>query len=489
MDSLPATGLLDYGLLLARIQFAFTVSFHIIFPAFTIGVSAFVATLLVRYQWTKREHLRVLARMWTKVFAVSFAMGVVSGIVLSYQFGTNWSRFSVVVGNVIGPLIGYEVLTAFFLEATFLGILLFGWNRVPAWLHTFAACAVAVGTSISMFWILSANSWMHTPAGFEMRNGVAYPLDWSDVIFNPSFPTRFAHMGIAAYLTVSLVVLAIGARYLQARMHEAEAKTMMRMGAGMLILLAPLQIFVGDLSGLVTAEHQPAKLAAMEAHWDGSEPADLILFAWPDAEAEKNHLQLGIPKLGSLIITHDLDGRFKGLKDFPRDERPPLLPVFWSFRVMVAVGLAMLAIGFTAGWLWWRGTLFTTRWFLRPVGYAWPLGFVGILAGWFTTEIGRQPWVAYGILRTADAASPVSAAAVAVSLALFFGVYSVVFGVGIWYVRRLVAKGPQPEVQKPPSAPHGLPNRPLSTADEAVRGSPIPGAGAPGQGGPVPGES
>jgi cytochrome d ubiquinol oxidase subunit I len=489
MDPAPASSLLDYGLLLARIQFAFTVSFHIIFPAFTIGVSAFVATLLLRWQWTGREHYRVLARMWTKVFAVSFAMGVVSGIVLSYQFGTNWSRFSVVVGNVIGPLIGYEVLTAFFLEATFLGILLFGWNRVPAWLHVFAACAVAVGTSISMFWILSANSWMHTPAGHEIRDGVAYPVEWFDIVFNPSFPTRFAHMGIAAYLTVSLVVLAIGARYLLARVHETEAKTMMRMGAGMLIALAPLQIFVGDLSGLVTAKHQPAKLAAMEAHWDGSKPADLILFAWPDAAAEKNHFEIGIPKAGSLIITHDPNGLFPGLKDFPRDQRPPIWPVFWAFRVMVAVGLALLAIGVVACWLWWRGKLFETRWFLKPVGYAWPLGFVGILAGWFTTEIGRQPWVAYGILRTADAASPVSAAAVAVSLLLFVGVYCVVFGVGIWYVRRLVAKGPQPEVQKAPHAPQGLPNRPLSTADEAVRDDPTPGAGAPGPRGPVPGES
>jgi cytochrome d ubiquinol oxidase subunit I len=496
MDSL-----VDYGLLLARIQFAFTVSFHIVFPAFTIGVSAFVATLLVLHQWTGREHYRVLARMWTKIFAVSFAMGVVSGIVLSYQFGTNWSRFSVVVGNVIGPLIGYEVLTAFFLEATFLGILLFGWNRVPPWLHTLAAIAVAVGTAISAFWILSANSWMHTPAGFELRDGIAFPLDWSQIIFNPSFPTRFAHMVIAAYLTVSLVVLAIGARYRLAGVHDAEAKTMMRMGAGMLLALAPLQVFVGDLSGLNTAEYQPAKVAAMEGHWDGSKPAPLVLFAWPDEAREENRFEVGIPNLGSLIITHDPQGLFPGLKDFPRDERPPVWPVFWSFRVMVAIGLAMVAIAVAAGWLWWRRRLFDTRWFLKPVGYAWPLGFVAILAGWFTTEIGRQPWVATGILRTADAVSPVSAAAVATSLVLFVCVYSVVFGIGIWYIRRLVAKGPQPEVQAPPRSPTGLPNRPLSAADEAVRDGRLPGADAPGpelgptaggrsgQGGPVPGEA
>jgi cytochrome d ubiquinol oxidase subunit I len=467
--------LLDWGVLLARLQFAFTVSFHIVFPAFTIGVSAFVATLLLLWRVTGRDHYRSLARMWTKVFAVSFAMGVVSGIVLSYQFGTNWSRFSVVVGNVIGPLIGYEVLTAFFLEATFLGILLFGWNRVPAWLHVTAACAVAIGTAISMFWILSANSWMQTPAGFRVEDGIAFPVDWFDVIFSPSFPARFAHMALAAYLTVSLVVLAIGARYLLAGVHDAEARTMMRMGAGMLLALAPVQILVGDWSGLVAAHHQPAKVAAIEAHWDGSRPGELLLFAWPDGAHERNRLELGVPRGASLLITHDPDGRFPGLKDFPPDRRPPVWPVFFAFRAMVGVGLAMLAIGLTAGVLWLRGRLFDSRWFLALVGRAWPLGFVGILAGWFTTEIGRQPWVAYGVLRTAEAASPVAPAAVATSLALFVCVYSVVFGVGIWYVRRLVAKGPRPEVQATPEAPQGLPNRPLSTADEAVRGGPVPG--------------
>jgi cytochrome d ubiquinol oxidase subunit I len=300
-----------------------------------------------------------------------------------------------------------------------------------------------------------------------MRDGIAYPLDWSEIIFNPSFPTRFAHMGIAAYLTVSLVVLAIGARYLQARVHEVEARTMMRMGAGMLLVLAPLQVLVGDLSGHVAAKHQPAKVAAIEAHWDGSKPADLLLFAWPDAAAERNRFEIGIPKGASLIITLDPDGLFPGLKDFPPVDRPPIGPVFWAFRMMVAVGLVMLAIGFVAGWLWWRGRLFTADWFLKPVGYAWPLGFVAILAGWFTTEIGRQPWVAHGILRTVEAVSPVSAAAVAVSLALFIGVYTVVFGVGVWYIRRLVAKGPQPAQPKPAHSAHALPNRPLSTAEDA----------------------
>ena len=281
--------------LLARLQFAFTITFHIIFPSFTIGLSAFIATLLVRWMWTGREHLHRLARFWTKIFAVSFAMGVVSGIVLSYQFGTNWSRFSVVVGNVVGPLIGYEVLTAFFLEATFLGVMLFGWKRVPPWLHVMSAIFVAIGTAISAFWILSANSWMQTPTGHEIRDGIAYPVDWFAVIFNPSFPYRFTHMLTAVYLTTSLVILAVGARYLLAGKHLDEAKTMMRMAVGMIALLAPLQLFIGDQHGLNTLKHQPIKIAAMEAHWDGSKPGDLVLFAWPDEKAERNRFEISIP--------------------------------------------------------------------------------------------------------------------------------------------------------------------------------------------------
>jgi Cytochrome bd terminal oxidase subunit I len=282
--------------LLARLQFAFTVTFHIIFPSFTIGLSAFIATLLVRWLVTGREHLHRLARFWTKIFAVSFGMGVVSGIVLSYQFGTNWSRFSVVVGNVIAPLIGYEVLTAFFLEATFLGVMLFGWKRVPPWLHVFAAVAVAVGTAMSAFWILSANSWMQTPTGHEVRDGIAYPVDWFAVIFNPSFFYRLPHMLTAAYLTTSLVVLAVGARYILAARHIDEGHTMMRMAIGMLAVLGPLQLFIGDQHGLNTLKYQPMKIAAIEAHWDGSKPGALVLFAWPDAKTETNLFEIAIPK-------------------------------------------------------------------------------------------------------------------------------------------------------------------------------------------------
>jgi len=450
---------------LARIQFAFTVSLHIIFPSFTIGLAAFIATLLVRWRMTGAEHLHRLARFWTKIFAVSFAMGVVSGIVLSYEFGTNWSGFSRVVGNVLGPLLGYEVLTAFFLEASFLGIMLFGWNRVSPNVHVLSAVLVAIGTSISAFWILAANSWMQTPAGHEIRDGIVYPVSWLDIVFNPSFPYRFAHMFTAAFLTTSLVVAAVGARYLLAGRYVEEARTMLRMGIGMVAILAPLQLFIGDMHGLNTAEHQPAKVAAMEAHWDGSKPGDLVLFAWPDDKAETNHLELSIPNAASLIIRHDSQGLFPGLKDFAPQDRPPVKPVFFAFRIMVGLGLLMIATGVLGAFLWWRGALFEARWFLAPLSISWPAGFIAILAGWWVTETGRQPWLATGILRTADAASPVSAGAVLTTLILFVVVYLVVFSMGIYYINRLIEKGPTGASVTPSE---GLPSRPLSAAETAA---------------------
>ncbi len=453
--------------LLARIQFAFTISFHIIFPAFTIGLSAYIATLEILWLRSGRQHYHLLARFWIKIFAVSFAMGVVSGIVLSYQFGTNWSRFSEVTGNTIGPLASYEVLTAFFLEASFLGILLFGENRVPPWLHVLSAILVAFGTALSAFWILAANSWMQTPAGFELRGGIAFPLAWSAIIFNPSFPYRFTHMMIAAYLTTSLVVLATGARYLLAQRFERQAATMLRMGMGMLMILAPLQLLVGDLHGLNTAEHQPAKIAAIEAHWDGSKPADLVLFAWPDAQAERNLAQIAIPNAGSLVIKHDAQALFPGLKDFKPADRPPVLPVFFMFRLMVGIGLILIALGLCGALLWWRGRLLQAAWFLKVLQHCWPLGFVALLAGWIVTETGRQPWAAYGILRTAEAISPVGTSTVALSLVLFLLVYLGVFSTGIFYIRKLMHGGPQTEEAAPP--PDGLPNRPISAAEPAVR--------------------
>ncbi|MEO8419838.1 MAG: cytochrome ubiquinol oxidase subunit I [Hyphomicrobium sp.] len=460
------------AVLLARIQFGFTITFHIIFPSFTIGLAAFIATLLVRWRLTGRDHLHRLARFWTKIFAVSFAMGVVSGIVLSYQFGTNWSNFSVVVGNVLGPLLGYEVLTAFFLEATFLGIMLFGWQRVPPNLHVLSAVLVAVGTSLSAFWILAANSWMQTPAGHEVINGIAYPVDWVAIIFNPSFPYRFAHMFTAAYLTTSLVVLAVGARYLLKGRYPEEAKTMMRMGLGMVAILAPLQVLIGDQHGLNTLKHQPAKIAAIESHWDGSEPGALVLFAIPNEKEERNSFEIAIPYGASLILTHKADGLFPGLKEFAPSDRPPVFPVFLSFRLMVGMGVLMLLIGFVGAWLWFRGRLFDTRWYLQYVQYAWPLGFIAILAGWYTTEIGRQPWIATGILRTADAASPVHAGAVLTTLILFFVVYGIVFSMGIYYINRLIEYGPKGTAA---AMPDGVPSRPLTAAEsaahDAIKGS------------------
>lgn len=456
-------------LLLSRLQFAFTVSFHIIFPAFTIGLSAFIATLLVMWRRTGQEHYHRLARFWTKIFAVSFAMGVVSGIPMSYQFGTNWSRFSEVTGNVLGPLIGYEVLTAFFLEATFLGVMLFGWKRVPPWVHVTSAILVAAGTALSGFWILAANSWMQTPAGHEVRDGIAYPADWLAIIFNPSFPYRFLHMMNAAYLTTSVVVLAVGARYLLAHMYDVEARTMMRMGVGMIALAAPAQLLIGDLHGLNTLEHQPVKVAAMEAHWGGEEgPVDFVVFAWPDEQAEANRWSIVIPKLGSLILTHTWEESVPGLKDFAPEERPPVPLVFFSFRLMLGIGLLLIALGIAGAILWWRGKLFTSPRFLRMASYAWPLGFIAILAGWITTESGRQPYLAQGLLLTRDAVSPVATGAVATSLVAFVLIYSVVFSIGIYYINRLINRGPAGAAVEAPPGPEGLPSRPLSTAQEPM---------------------
>src|SRR5712691_1878736 len=378
--------------LLARLQFTFTISFHIIFPTFTIGLSAYIATLEVMWLWSGRGHYHRLARFWTKIFAVSFAMGVVSGLVLSYEFGTNWSRFSTIAGNIVGPLMGYEVLVAFFLGSTFLGVMLFGWNRFPPGLHVFACIAVATGTLISAFWIISANSWMHTPAGFALQNGVAVPVDWLQIVFNPSFPYRLAHMATAAYLTTSFVVLALGARYLLAGKYLDEARTMLRMGIGFAAIVAPLQLFIGDQHGLNTLKYQPVKIAAMEAHWDGSKPGGLVLFAWPDEKTETNRFEIAIPKAGSLILKHDPDGLFPGLKSVPAADRPPLLPPFFAFRVMVGIGLLIVAAGLVGLWLWWRQQLFDARWYLWPASHAWWLGFVAVIAGWIVTETGRQPW-------------------------------------------------------------------------------------------------
>ncbi|MGF7163465.1 cytochrome d ubiquinol oxidase subunit I [Rhodoligotrophos appendicifer] len=454
--------------ILARIQFAFTITFHIIFPSFTIGLAAWIATLEGMWLATSRDHYHQLARFWTKVFAVSFAMGVVSGIVLSYQFGTNWSRFSEVVGNVIGPLIGYEVLTAFFLEATFLGLMLFGWNKVPPWLHFVACVAVAVGTTMSAFWILSANSWMQFPAGHEIRDGIAVPVDWMKIIFNPTFPTRLGHMVVAAYITTAFVIFAVGARWLLAGKAVEKARIMIHMSLGLLLILVPVQAFLGDASGLNTLEHQPVKVAAMEGHWPAEEagPIPWVLFAWPNEKEERNDFQIAIPYAGSLILTHSLDGTIKGLKAFPPEDRPPVVIPFFAFRVMIGMwGIMMLTV-LVGAFLWWRGKLFVPGKYLRFVAQTWPIGFIAVLSGWFTTEVGRQPWVATGILRTVDAISPVTAGAVLTTLILFVLVYGVVFSAGIYYINRLLDIGPDVSAHEDDDA-SAL--RPLSAAHDAGR--------------------
>jgi cytochrome d ubiquinol oxidase subunit I len=447
------------AVMLARIQFAFTVAFHIIFPSFTIGLSAWIATLLVLWRRTGADHYRDLARFWTKIFAVSFGMGVVSGIVMSYEFGTNWSHFSLVVGNVVGPLIGYEVLTAFFLEATFLGILLFGWNRVPPGLHL-----VAVGTLFSAFWILSANSWMQYPVGHRVVDGIAYPDDWLAIAFSPTFHFRFAHMVLAAYITTSFVVIATGARYLLAGVHRPHAMTMLHMGLGLAAVLVPLQIIAGDESGRDVLHYQPAKLAAIEGKWDaGTEgPVPLVLFALPEEEQERNLYEFSVPYLGSLIVTRSWDGGFAGLDAFAPDDRPPVLLPFFGFRVMVGVGVIMFILVFWGAFVWARGHVERSRFYLRLASWSWPLGFIAVLCGWVVAEVGRQPWLATGILRTKDAASPIAIEDVTTSLVLFVIVYAIVFSAGLIYMNRLIRKGPEEE---PPA--EGVASRPLMAAAAA----------------------
>jgi len=358
------------------------------------------------------------------------------------------------------------VLAAFFLEATFLGVMLFGWGRVPNWLQVLAAVMVAIGTAISAFWILAANSWMQTPTGHELVEGIAVPLDWWAIIFNPSFPYRLAHMLNASYLTAGFVVLAVGARYILADRHPDQARTMMRMSLGLLAVLAPLQLLIGDQHGLNTLKHQPIKVAAMEAHWDTG-PGDFHVFAWPDETAEMNRFAISIPQGSSLILTHRLNGSFPGLKEVAPQDRPPVKTVFFAFRIMLAVGFFMIAAALVGAWLMWRGVLFETRWYLRIVANTWWVGFVAVIAGWVVTESGRQPWIVYNLKRTAEAASPIAASTVATSLALFIAVYGIVFAMGIYYINRLIAKGPQSPAVETPAGP---PFRPLSSVHEALAG-------------------
>ena len=451
---------------LARIQFAFTISFHIVFPAFTIGLASWLAVLEGLWLRTGREAYLALYRMWVRIFAVSFAMGVVSGVVLSYQLGTNWSRFSDLTGNVLGPLLAYEVLTAFFLEAGFLGIMLFGQGRVGKGLHLAATVLVAVGTLLSAFWILAANSWMQTPAGHTVGpDGRFFPESWWEIVFNPSFPFRLAHMTLAAYLATAFAVGAVGSWHLLRGRREEPARLMLSMAMWMAALVAPLQVVAGDLHGLNSLEHQPAKIAAIEGHFETRRGPPFILFGWPDMAAETTRYAIEVPKLGSLILAHDPDAEIKGLKEWPRADRPNSTIVFWSFRLMVAIGFLMAALGLASLWLRARSHLYDTRWFHRAALVMGPSGFVAILAGWITTEVGRQPWVVHNLVRTAEAASPVGAGQVATSLAIFVVVYCAVFGVGIGYVLRLMARGSAEPLPAGGPGRERQPMRPLSAAD------------------------
>ncbi len=462
---------------LARIQFGFTISFHIIFPAITIGLASYLVVLEALWLRTGRSVYQDLYHFWLRIFAVNFGMGVVSGLVMAYQFGTNWSFFSDFAGGITGPLLAYEVLTAFFLEAGFLGVMLFGWNRVGRGLHFTATVMVAIGTLISATWILASNSWMQTPQGHEIINGIVVPVDWLAVIFNPSFPYRLAHMVTAAYLATALLVGATAAWHLLRGNGNLAVRKMLFMAMGMLLLVAPLQAFIGDLHGLNTLEHQPAKVAAMEGHWENKpgQGVPLTLFAWPDQQAEKNRFAIEIPNLGSLILTHSLTGQYPGLKEFAPQDRPPVAVVFWTFRIMVGLGLLMITLGLWSLVAWLRGRLYESRGMLRMALYMGPAGLVAILAGWFTTEIGRQPWVVYNIMRTADAVSPHGALELGISLILFIVVYFLVFGAGTVYMLSLMRKGPVPHegTQSIEGGPgeQRTPARPFSAASDAVPGN------------------
>jgi len=450
--------------LLSRLQFAWVVAFHILMPAFTVGLASFIAVLEGLHFVTGRAIYLHISQFWIKIFSVSFGMGVVSGVVMPFQFGTNWSRFSDATANVLGPLFAYEGLTAFFLEAAFLGVLLFGRKLVPPGAHFVAALMVAFGTLLSSFWILAANSWMQTPAGYEIVDGRFFATDWMAVIFNPSFPYRIAHTVVAFYITTAFAVVAVGSYLLLKQRSVAEARKMVSITLWLLSVLVPLQIFIGDQHGLNTLEHQPAKLAAIEAHWETGSQIPLILFAIPDDEAERNYFTIEVPYLGSLILTHSLDGTVKGLKDFPPDQRPPVALPFFGFRVMVGIGLLMLGLVMWSWWLRWRSTLYDAPLFQRACIAIAPLGFVAVLAGWTTTEVGRQPWVVYGQMRTADAVSPsLTGQDVLTSLIFYMIVYLIIFPAGAWIMARIIAKGPAVADEHPDEEIEGgRPSKPIT---------------------------
>ncbi len=447
---------LPNALVLARAQFAFTVMAHIIFPALSIGLASYLAVLEGMWLRTRESAYLDLFNYWLKPFSLVFGMGVVSGLVMSYQFGTNWSVFADKAGPVIGPLMGYEVLSAFFLEAGFLGVMLFGRQKVGETLHFLATCIVAFGTLLSAFWILAVNSWMQTPAGFRLEPGTGrmLPSDWAAIIFNPSFPVRLPHMVLASYLSVAFVVGATGAWHLLRDRANPRARTMFSMAMWMAALAAPAQVAMGDLHGLNTLRYQPAKVAAMEGHYEAHNGAPLVLFGIPNDTEARMDDEIAIPHLSALILTHSWNGHTQGLKDFPPQDRPPAEIVFWSFRLMVGLGFIMAGLGLAGLWLRFRGGGVDSRsWLLRAMVAMGPSGLVALLAGWVTTEVGRQPFTVFGVLRTAESVSPVGAPGLAVSLTAFVTVYALVFGAGIVMLLRLLARPPAPGELQPPKLP------------------------------------
>jgi cytochrome d ubiquinol oxidase subunit I len=434
------------AVVLARAQFAFTASFHIVFPALTIGLASYLAVLEALWLWSGRDVFIDLFNFWLKIFAVAFGMGVVSGIVMSYQFGTNWSTFSDKTGPILGPLMAYEVLTAFFLEAGFLGVMLFGLERVGHKLHFLATLMVAIGTLISTIWILAANSWMQTPDGYTVNaEGQFVAANWLKVIFNPSFPYRLIHMVLAAYLTTALVVGSVGAFHLLRGSRLAGPRVMFSMAMWMATLVAPIQILAGDQHGLNTLEYQPAKVMAMEGHFQShAGGAPLVLFGLPDQAAGKVEHSIEIPKLASLILKHSLDAPLAGLDTVPKENWPPVPITFWTFRIMVGLGIMMVALGLFALWARWRGVLYESRLLHVFALLMGPAGFIAVLAGWITTEAGRQPFTVYGMLRTTESASPIAVPAVSSSLVAFIVVYFAVFSAGVIYILRLAASPPHP---------------------------------------------
>src|SRR5215470_6162610 len=453
------------ALLLSRLQFAFTISFHIIFPSFSIGLAAWLTVLEALHLWTGRPVYRLVFEFWLKIFGVAFGLGVVSGIVMGFQFGTNWSEFAGMAGSIQGVLLSYETFTAFFLEASFFGILLFGRSRVPPWFYMFSTAMVALGTTFSAFWIMVNNSWMQVPIGYAVENGVFAPNDWTKIVFSPVVWVRFPHMLLASFLTGAFCVAATGAWYLLRREFLAEARVMLRMGLYLAAILIPIQLFFGHLNGDYVHNYQPAKFAAIEARWHDEEPASEVLLAWPDEASEANLYEIKIPLLGSLVASMSLTSKEIGLTDFPRWDRPRVLIPFFAFRIMVGCGLLMMGLAWFGSYLNFRNRLEQNRLLLWCLFLSFPLPWIAILTGWFTAEVGRQPWTVYGVLRTVDAMTPfLTAQETSISLAVFCFVYSFIFAFGIFYIYQLLRAGPMERLVKPPVG--ATPNRPLSAVDE-----------------------